>query len=269
MKSELPFFALITITALLMGSCSPAQAITQIPTATPQAKATSTPMDAPATLTEIPASSTPVPEVRLKGLVTELARFPTITAAQQQEHILKAIETESLFMTPDDIYQIQLSQFTYNDIIFGQGVHLACGVAKACLIRDSYQVALSAGSGEVKVHKLLLELFVTFEDGTQGSVIMPLVIDIDQSFGQGFDAATQRKIDNFDRQQNKNVLSFNFLTKLDKSKTTNPVILALLADIKANPRLQELLTKAHSLAKTGKFLSQDELLELQNAIINF
>lgn len=208
------------------------------------------------------------PEVKLRGLINDIWRFPKITEEQELEHIQKAIETRSLNLDPEDVNNIQLHQVSVTAEDVYSGVKLTCMIDKSGRIVDSYQVTIQTADGHIRVNKILVEILGTFEDGTRGSVIVPVILDGDIVGGfESYEKNMQNRIDTFIRNiQRYSYLTFTFPTNIVETDARNPDIIALRELNSANPKINELLEKANRLAEKKQILTQAEWLTLVHAI---
>jgi hypothetical protein len=257
---------------ILLASCATASPAPEIFSPTPLSTLTPTATSAPSkTPTPKPTetnTASPTPEITLVGLIPQWKDFPApISADEEAQHIQKAKDTKSLYQEPGDPYSIQLSSSHYSDNLFiGDDIRIGCNIEMSCLIRASYQTIAKNG---MPIHKLLLELYVTFADNTQGSVIVPIISD------QGYYDSTGTAVENQFLQGRLNVLAQNnkhggviqgiFIVSgmADNSpKPANPVVQFLLDSAFHDEATKALLAHANDLAKEGKFLTQAEIDEL-------
>ncbi len=227
---------------------------------------------APATQSPTNETSTAVPaEVKLKGLVTDIWKFPKITEAQELAHIQKAIETTSLNLDPGDIYNIQLFQSQLKDEDVGSALRIVCTSDVSCKIRDSYQVKVQTPEGDFTLNKILVEVFGTFENDTRGSVIIPVILDADNTYGTGsYEKAAQSRLDDLiHNMQLFNTIDFSIFTGLTETDASNPNIIDAWLQNSMDPEINVLLEKANQLASDGKILTQSEWLKLIHASVIF
>jgi hypothetical protein len=276
-------FIPVLILATVVYACAPVAPIapvTPAPSATAthfaEATVTFTPATPKPKKTETPTLS-PTPEVNLTGLISELDKFPILTAEEELKLIALAKDTMSLDQAPDDIYHIQFSALNYlnnSSKKIGEYVRVGCNIDKSCLIRASYTIPVSTDEGTQLVHKILMELYVTHEDGTQGSVIVPIIFDmknVDTSPDHPPDWRTRNRLTGLLESQSlgRPIDYINLVTSLTESAPTptRPAIKALLDKTFENPRTVELLEKARELAAQGLFLTQAEIDELPDGFI--
>jgi hypothetical protein len=157
----------------------------------------------------------------------------------------------------------------FNEIKFGDGIKIACDTGRyGCKVRDSYRLP----SG---IHKILFELAVTFEDGTDGSVILPIVIDDDlydyTHTAINPDQRTRGDVKWLSDYGAGGVIDSIKIISHRSSKSwqrSNPELEKLdTAIFVEGSRAQELLNKMYQLAADGKMLSQDEINELKDSLI--
>jgi len=272
MAAHIKTLIVFSCVCFLLGACSFSSSVNAIPTGTqvdmftpfPSPQATSI----PATPTK---EATQASEVKLKGLVTDIWKFPKITETQELEHIKKAIETTSLKLDPGDIYNIQLFQLQLKDEDVGSAVRIVCTSDVSCMIRDSYQVKVQTPEGHFTLNKILVEVFGKFEDDTRGSVIMPVILDADNTYGTGsYEKAAQYRIDALIRHiAIGNTISFAIFTEIISTDASNPNIIEAWLQNSMDPEINVLLEKANQLASDGKILTQSEWLKLIHANVIF
>ncbi len=267
---------LIILVALQLISCtntSPTPPSTLTPTATPVPPQTPTPRS---TATN---TASPTPETQLHGLITELENIPTYTAEQRQAAIQLAIDSTSLTQETAGIWITQVSQVAYRDDTLNSDiadtVRITCALDKSCLIRDTFQMMIQTPQGEKPAHYVLMEYFVTFEDGTQGPVVVPIIIDQKGSDPtQDPDRETEYLLQLLQKSDDSSGGVIDFLRIITSTRSNfpqpiNPVISALIESAMNDQAARALLEKAHTLAGEGKFLSQDEINTLWGAIIKY
>lgn len=269
----------ILLITCILASCAPAAATvplteTAIPiltfTVTPYSTATAT--IAPSDIPPAP-EPTRVSEVTLNGLIPWYENFPTVTDAQEQAKMQTAYENPQLDPSSGNTQSIQLSEQIYNDLVKGVGVRFTCYLDQSCAIRDSYIKMVHTPNGDMPVHKVLLELYVAFEDGSQGSVIVPYVID--PSYADIISDAfidVQFVLDLFAKREKSphtpvDFLKFQTTVSPGSRPPNNPVMIALSEAAYTDPETSALLDKAHTLAKEGKFLTQAEINVLTDAFL--
>jgi len=259
---------------ILLASCTnPAENVIPTPLASLTPTATSAPSQTPTPKPTETKTSTPTPEVELHGLIEKFNDIPEYSRAQETLHIQKAYDTRTLYQEPGDIWHIQISPLVFNDLVKGEGVRIDCNVNKSCLIRDTYKVNVGNEANPLIVHKLLMEYFVTFEDGTQGSVIVPIIFDQEWSEpGTTPYEETWYRLEVLAKDQASStgvIENINFITsvKPNSRQPTNPAIKKLWDIIITDPTTSALLEKVHRLAEEGKFLTQDEINLLIDAIL--
>lgn len=162
------------------------------------------------------------------------------------------------------------NEVDFKDKIIGDSVTLDCDISLGgCEIVASYQI-----NG---IRKILLEYAATFEDGSQGSVILPVVIEMDTFDPTALpDQRTIQRISELAKVANYRLAmnSIVIVTSLDDDaitkKMANAELRSLIDSALADgSRSAELLNKMHELAKQNKSLSQDEINELIDALIWF
>jgi hypothetical protein len=262
LKTSSAILLMILLTSCATASPTPLSTLT--PTTTPIPSETPTPQPTGTN------TVSPTPELTLNGLAPTLDEFPAITHEQEWQLLQKAIANRSLTLEFSNGFPYaslrQMNQIDNKDNQIGTGVRLACNFGlKSCDIVASYQVD--------GLHKIMLEFAVMFEDGTKGSVILPIVIDMDS-----FDPAqsdlnyyTRNRLRSLSRSEQGGYIDYiNIATNLDRESRVmeNPTLQVLVNEaLQEGSRTRELLTKMHTLAKDNRSLSQEEINELIDALI--
>jgi hypothetical protein len=266
---------LIILLAVQLASCATASPVpdaiaptpTHIaPTTTPIPSETPTPKP-----TETP-TPTSTRAVELHGLIPEYNSVPLYSRAQEQSAIQKAKDTMSLNYENENL-NMQISQVKFADLVKGDGVRMICYDNLTCLIRDTYAVNVGSDANPLIVHKLLMEYVVTFEDGSRGTVIVPSIFEQqwaapDDPIKYGVTWHTLEVL--YATTQGNDVVDLpKMITNIEaNSRQPNiPAIVELWNRVNADSEVQRLLQKAHTLAKDGKFLTQDEVDRLLDAIM--
>jgi hypothetical protein len=204
-----------------------------------------------------------------------LSKFPILSHEQEWLWLQKAIDERSL--TPKIVggqsinsNLFQDSVVDFKDKVIGDSVTLDCNTGTMeCEIIASYLV-----NG---IRKILLEFAATFEDGSQGSVILPIVFEMETYDPTALpDQRTeQRLLDltevvKYRLAMNMIHIVTNLRDKTILTKMVNTELHTLLdAALADGSRTAELLDKMHELTKENKSLSQDEINELIDALIWF
>lgn len=244
-------------TSIVIATAMPSATATLIPTKTPDPTETITP--------------TPTPEViKFNGIITELDKIPVLTADQEAQLIQQAIDSRTLISAPNEL---QIGQLIFNDITFGKAIRVQSNPTESFRVLATYITMIQTSQGGLPLVKVLYELHVRYEDGSEGSVIVPVVFNQDYTVdGDEPDRDTRYRLKVTHDWLIDHKIFFQFLVKLENKgrKPNSPVIIALLEQLSNDPEAQVLLQKAYNLAKfplDGKFLSQDEINKLLNFII--
>ena len=280
MNLKTPFtYFLVILLASQLASCATASPTPEIITPTPLSTLTPTatpiPSETPTPQPTGTPTASPTPEFTLNGLEPDLSKFPILSHEQEWLLLQKAIDQRSLTpkMTKSGFMNSNLyhtNEVDFKDKIIGDGVTLDCDISLGgCEIVASYQI-----NG---IRKILLEYAATFEDGSQGSVILPVVIEMDTFDPTALpDQRTIQRISELAKVANYRLAmnSIVIVTSLDDDaitkKMANAELRSLIDSALADgSRSAELLNKMHELAKQNKSLSQDEINELIDALIWF
>lgn len=276
-RAQLELTMFLLLLAMALGACSPPptlQQATEIPilTLTSTATATSASVPQQTNTPNIPPTPEPTstPQVQLNGLIENPYEFPVITAEQEQAKIQQAKKTVSLRgVLPGErgsFYVIDKVS-PAGDPVQGEFLKIDGMLNKTIQVRDSYAINIGTADTPQIVHKVLLELYVTFEDGSQGSVIVPTIVS--QMDNEDDLNGIRGKIYRLTRRSNNVGYVENMLLIVELSpgsrKPENPIVQTLLDSISDEDA--NLLHKAFELAKQGKFLSQEEIDMLYNAIL--